>query len=110
MTKPNLAVVSSTVEKLALDCMQFRDQHDLTAADLARESGVSVFAIRAIEKGSKASRKNTRKLREFLEAQAASSSDFEGVDAASHALASKVIALAAQNGRLDGVYSYRSDS
>ncbi len=52
MTKPNLAVVSSTVEKLALDCMQYRDQHDLTAADLARRSRVSVFAIRAIEKGS----------------------------------------------------------
>jgi hypothetical protein len=67
------------------------------------EIGASVYAIRAIEKGSKANRKNTRKLREFLEAQATNSSDSTG---SSHALVTKVITLAAQNGCLDGVYSY----
>ena len=105
MTKPNLAVVSSAGEKLAFDVMQYREEHDLAAADLARESGVSVYAVRAIEKGVKASRKNTRKLRDFLEARATSSSEFDGIDAASHALATRVVALAGENGRHEGVYN-----
>jgi hypothetical protein len=76
-------------------------------SELARESGVSVFAIRQIAAGKKARHHSVRKLRELLfSKQADPPPSLDGLDPSSRTLAHMVVELAKQHGRLDGLHQF----
>ena len=109
MTKPTLAVVpqaQSLADMVKSYCNRNPDEK-VPLAELARESGVSVFAIRQIVAGKKARHTSVRKLREFLlSKQADPTSSLDGLDPSSRTLANIVVGLAKQNDRLDGLHQF----
>lgn len=111
--KPALAVVGNGHDDLAALSANFRAERDWTVADLARESKISVYAIRAIEKGKKASRKNTRALREYLAAHVDEVSELAPVpghlDGTAKKLKETVVNLARENDRGLGLLKYVAD-
>jgi hypothetical protein len=79
-------------------------------AQLARDPGVSIYPIRPIVAGKKASPASVRKLRAFLlSKQGDTGPSLDGLDPSSRTLANMVVGLAKQNDRLDGLhqFSYR---
>lgn len=109
MTKPNLAVVPqapSLADMVQSYCNRNPDEK-VPLSELARESGVSVFAIRQIAAGKKARHQSVRKLREFLlSKQAGPAPSLDGLDPSSRTLANMVVGLAKQHDRLDGLHQY----